>query len=175
MRKRVFSTKNIALISLFTAALSLCSLVTVPFTIPFTLQTFGVFLAVFSLGLKKGIISVITYILLGCTGLPVFSSFQGGLQAIFSLNGGFIIGFVAMSLCIGFLVKKLGSKRVNLILAGISGLIVLYLCEFLWLIFVYSFEATTALTFIIVYFPFDIIKLVLAVFLSEKIKKFIRG
>ena len=42
-------------------------------TIPFTLQTMGVFLAVNILGGTRGTLSVLVYILLGAIGIPVFS------------------------------------------------------------------------------------------------------
>ena len=45
-----FRTKDIAYIAVFVAVLAVCSWITVPTTVPFTLQTLGVFLAVGVLG-----------------------------------------------------------------------------------------------------------------------------
>ena len=54
--KRMYSirTKDIALIALFTALLAVCSWISVPTAIPFTMQTFGVFLTIGLLGGKRG-------------------------------------------------------------------------------------------------------------------------
>lgn len=59
-------------------------------TIPFTLQSFAVFLALGTIGWKRGTVSVIIYLLLGLVGAPVFRAlravreFFSGLPAVFS-------------------------------------------------------------------------------------------
>lgn len=50
---RYFSIREIVLISMFTAVLAVCSWITVPTTIPFTLQTFGIFCSMLIPGGKK--------------------------------------------------------------------------------------------------------------------------
>ena len=47
-------TKDIALTALFVAVMAVCSWISIPATVPFTLQTFGVFLSVGLLGGKSG-------------------------------------------------------------------------------------------------------------------------
>ena len=54
--------KDMSLVALFSAIIVICSLITIPSVIPFTLQTFAVFLCLNILGAKKGIISVLIYI-----------------------------------------------------------------------------------------------------------------
>ena len=49
---------DIALIALFAALIAVCSWVSIPLTVPITLQTFAVFMAVGTLGMKKGSLSV---------------------------------------------------------------------------------------------------------------------
>ena len=79
--------------SLFTVIIALCSYITIPVVIPFTLQTLGIFLALELLGGKKGTFCVLLYILLGAVGVPVFSGFRGGLGVLLSNTGGYIMGF----------------------------------------------------------------------------------
>lgn len=174
MNKSTIKPYNLVLISLFTATIAVCSLVSVPFTVPFTLQVFGVFLAVFTLGYKKSVASVMVYIMLGLVGLPIFSSFQGGLQVLFSVNGGFIIGFVVMTIVTGLLLNKAEFNLKKMLICGFLGLISLYFCQFSWLICVYSFKPIAALLLIIIYFPLDIIKMFLAAILSLKLRKVIK-
>ena len=71
-------TVDLAYTALFTVLLAVCAWITVPLTVPFTLQTFGVFAALGVLGGRRGTYAVAAYLLLGLMGLPVFSGFQGG-------------------------------------------------------------------------------------------------
>lgn len=85
---------------LFTALICLCSWITLPTAVPVTLQTFGIFLSVGVLGGKNGFVSVVTYIMLGIVGLPVFAGFQGGAGVLLGASGGYTWGFlVAVGLC----------------------------------------------------------------------------
>ena len=56
--------KDICYIGLFAAVICICSWISVPFVVPFTLQTFGVFLTLMVLGGKRGTLSIILYVLL---------------------------------------------------------------------------------------------------------------
>ena len=90
-RKKLY---DITLVALFSAIIVICSLISVPSAIPFTLQTFAVFLSLCVLGAEKGILSIVIYIILGLVGLPVFSGFNSGLGALLNVTGGYISGFV---------------------------------------------------------------------------------
>ena len=61
-----------------TALLAVCSWISIPFPIPFTLQTFAVFLLGRLLGGRNATLCVCCYLLCGAIGLPVFSGFRGG-------------------------------------------------------------------------------------------------
>ena len=87
-------TKEIILISLSAALICICSWIQVPSAVPFTLQTFAVFLVSAVLGAKKGVAATLVYILLGAVGLPVFSGFQGGVGVLLGATGGYVFGFV---------------------------------------------------------------------------------
>ena len=62
-------------------------------TVPFTLQTLAVMFVLFALPAKQALVAIGGYIVLGGLGLPVFSSFKGGLAALMGPTGGFIVGF----------------------------------------------------------------------------------
>ena len=59
-------------IAVFAVLIAICSWISIPTTVPFTLQTFAVFLAVGVLGGKRGSLSVLIYILLGAVGMSAF-------------------------------------------------------------------------------------------------------
>ena len=66
-------TYDMAYIGIFTVLIAICSWISIPIEIPFTLQTFAIFLSVAILGGKRGTLSVIVYVLLGAIGVPVFA------------------------------------------------------------------------------------------------------
>lgn len=97
---------SITLTALMSAVICVCSWITVPLgSIPFTLQTFGVFLALRFLGGKKGTLSIIIYLLLGAVGLPVFSNFGAGVGKILGPTGGYMLGFIFSGIVIMLLEK----------------------------------------------------------------------
>ena len=78
--------------------ITVCSWISIPAAVPFTLQTFAVFLVVSLLGGKRGTVSIIVYILLGAVGVPVFSGMTGGFIKLIGVTGGYIIGFIFVGL-----------------------------------------------------------------------------
>lgn len=69
-------------IALFAVLIAVCSWISVPAVVPFTMQTFGVFFALNFLGGKKGILSILIYLMMGIIGLPVFSNGTAGIGVI---------------------------------------------------------------------------------------------
>ena len=87
-------TYDIVYIAVFAVIMAICSWISIPAAVPFTLQTFGVFIAVGILGGKRGTLSVLVFILLGAIGVPVFAGFSGGIGVLAGTTGGYIIGFL---------------------------------------------------------------------------------
>lgn len=167
-------TRKIVFIALFVALITVCSWIQIPSTIPFTLQTFAIFLALLCLGGKSGTIAIICYILLGLVGVPVFSGFKAGLSVIMQPTGGYIIGFVIMGLC--YLIFERIDKPPIKIFSLVLGLTLLYLFGTLWFVFVAtkSKEIGFLSALIMCVVPFiipDLMKLSLAYFISLKLKK----
>ena len=75
-------------IALGVVLITVCSWISIPMAVPFTLQTFAVFTVCGMLGGRRGTISVLIYILLGLLGIPVFSGFMGGAGVLFGLLTG---------------------------------------------------------------------------------------
>lgn len=178
-KKRSFSNsklKNAILISLFTAIIAVCSLITVPAPVPFTLQTLGIFCALTLLGGSSGTVAVIIYILIGLTGVPVFSGFSAGPGHLLGASGGYIIGFIFIALSYWIITKVFGNKPIVKICGLLSGLILCYTAGIIWYTAVYlrdtSLSAvTSALTIGVVPFIIpDIIKLTVAVFIDRKLQ-----
>ena len=103
-------TQDIAYIAIFTALMAVCSWISIPTAIPFTLQTMAVFLAVGLLGGKRGTLAVTAYVLLGAVGAPVFANFSGGIGILLGQTGGYILGFIGSALVIWAMERFLGGK-----------------------------------------------------------------
>ncbi len=77
-----------------------------PFTpVPLTLQTFFVILSGAFLGSGLGFAAQLSYILLGLSGLPIFTGAGSGLLYLFGPTGGYLFGFILASLFIGRFIK----------------------------------------------------------------------
>ena len=160
--------------------IAVCSWISIPTTVPFTLQTFGVFMAVGLLGGKKGTISVLVYILLGAVGVPVFAGFSGGIGVLFGTTGGYIVGFLLSGLVYWAMTAAFGEKLPIMIIAMVIGLLVCYAFGTAWFMIVYAKNTEpiglmTALGWCV--FPFiipDCIKIALAVVLTKQLKKYVK-
>ena len=80
--------KGMILCALFAALMAVCSWITIPYVVPFTMQTFAVFVALDLLGWRGTLITVLVYMALGAVGLPVFSGFSGGVSHLIGPTGG---------------------------------------------------------------------------------------
>ena len=172
-------TSDIALIALFAAIMAVCSWIMIPATVPFTMQTFGVFLAVGLLGGKRGTISIIVYLLLGAAGLPVFSGFTGGIGHILGPTGGYMIGFIFTALIMWLFERFFGKGTRSLAISMALGLVVCYAFGTAWFISVYTKNTgeiglATALSWCVIpYIIPDVIKIVLALMLTKRLRPFV--
>ncbi|MDY5613308.1 biotin transporter BioY [Dysosmobacter sp.] len=173
-------TRDLTYIALFAVLMAVCAWITIPMTVPFTLQIFAVFAALATLGGRRGTYAVAVYLLLGAVGLPVGAGFQGGLGWLLGTTGGYIVGFLCIALIYWLLTAKLGESLPVKALACVLGLLVCYLFGTVWFIVVYGRTTgpvgiMTALGWCV--FPYvvpDLLKLVLAVTLSQRVKGFLR-
>ncbi len=177
-KKVKFTVRDMCFIAMFAVIIAVCSWISVPLTVPITLQTFGVFAALGVLGGKKGTIAVIVYVLLGAVGLPVFAGFKLGIGTLLGTTGGYIIGFVLSGIVYWAITDKFGTKLAVTVIAMALGLLVCYAFGTAWFMLVYtrSKGAVTlwsALGWCV--FPFiipDAIKIALAILVSERVGKY---
>ena len=179
-KRSSFRTVELAYIAMFAALTAVCSWIAIPTTVPFTMQTFAVFITMLMLGGRRGLFAVLTYILLGAVGVPVFAEFSGGLGVLFGMTGGYIIGFIFTALIYWAAEKLIGTHFVIKLIALVVGLAVCYAFGTVWFIIVYSKKVESiglgaALGMCVTPFIIpDLIKLALAFFLSEALKKRIK-
>ncbi len=166
-----------ALCGLFAALLAVCAWLAIPLgDIYITLQTFGIFLCLATLGGKRGSIAVLVYLLLGAVGLPVFSGFRGGLGAVLGATGGYLTGFLACALVYWLITALFPKQR---LLAMAVGLLTCYCFGTVWYYNVYTGSGDTANLWLILskcvlpYLLPDGLKLTLALTLAKKLRAFV--
>ena len=124
--------------ALFAVLIAICSWIAIPTVVPFTLQTFAVYLTVTLLGWKRGLAAICVYILLGLVGVPVFSGFRAGLGVLAGPTGGYIIGFIFLSLIMGAFIHRFGNGKMILFIAMLLGTIACYAFGTIWYLLVYA-------------------------------------
>lgn len=160
--------------------LALCAWISIPAAVPFTLQTFGIFLVLAVLGPRQGTASILVYILLGLIGLPVFAGFSGGPGALLGPTGGYILGFAFIGI-ICLLTEKLPlPDTARLITGTLLGLVVCYAFGTLWFLQVaamggkvYSLPAVLGMCVAPFVLP-DCIKLALALTVGRRLARVLR-
>ena len=173
---RSLSTRDIALIAMGVALTAVCSWISIPLTVPFTMQTFAVCLVTALFGLRQGMWTVVCYILLGAAGAPVFSGFSGGVSVLLGPTGGYIIGFLFTALIVGLASEKLGQCLPVLAAAMAAGILVCYAFGTAWFMFVFARKSGpiglgTALAWCVLpYLLPDAVKIALASVLVQRLR-----
>lgn len=159
-----------ALLATITSVLAQIA-IPLPGGIPFTLQVFGVFLSILLLG-KKAFWGMLTYLLLGVIGLPVFAQAQGGIGIILGPRGGYITGFVISGLVGGYVVEHAKFSLKGKILGTLISLVIIYFTGTIQLAFTTKLSISEALTVgTLPFISLDILKGVMAIVLSKYIHK----
>lgn len=161
--------RQITFVSIFVAIITVISQISIPTPsgVPLTLQIFAVAFCGYYLDVKQAAAGIIVYLLLGLAGAPVFSGFRGGIYVLLGPSGGFIWGFIFVSiLC------SISSKNAFGIVFGEFSVAI---CHFIG-VFQYMLVAKTSFwtSFVIVSLPYvvkDMLLILMAYVLAKKIKK----
>jgi biotin transport system substrate-specific component len=100
--------------------------------VPITGQTFAVLMSGAVLGSKRGAASMLVYLGTGIAGIPVFAP----SGAISGASRGYLLGFVAAALIVGFVVERgWGRNPFKLAAAMLAGEVAIYAFGLSWLAF----------------------------------------
>jgi biotin transport system substrate-specific component len=167
------NTRQLTLIAVMTAVMCILGPLSLPIGIvPISLTNLAIYLAIYTLGTKRGTLSYIVYLFIGVVGLPVFSGFSGGFTKLLGPTGGYLIGFVLMAFISGIFIDNFSNNIYMCFLGMVLGTIVTYLLGTAWL----SYE--TKLTFnaalyagVIPFIPGDLVKMIIASLIGPQIRK----
>ena len=143
-----------------------------PFTpVPITLQTFFVLLSGLFLGQNLGGIAQLSYVLLGITGLPVFTGTGNGISYLLGPTGGYLFGFIAASFYVGRFTRYTKDNFFSVIAVLLGGDIILLCCGTVWLKFITGFPSAKLLFIgFLPFVPGDVLKIFVAAALYLRLK-----
>lgn len=162
-----FTTRRLVLIAMVTAITCILAPFSIPIPIspvPISLTNLVLLISIYVLGWKDATVSYLVYLLLGAFGLPVFSGFAGGLGKIAGPTGGYLTGFIFMTIIAGIFVERYTERRILVITGMVLATMVAYVFGTAWLAFQMELPFTGALSIgVIPYLPGDTVKIILAV------------
>ena len=172
-------TKEMCLCAFLTALICVGAFIKIPAPLPITLQTLFTCLAGLLLGGKLGSLSVLVYVFIGLTGIPVFAE-GGGISYVLKPTFGYIIGFVIASFITGKIAEKQVSFK-NFLLSSFAGMFVIYIVGIVYYLLIsrFYFGSETNIKWLLTYgflatLPGDIIMCILSSSLGLKLKKILK-
>jgi biotin transport system substrate-specific component len=116
-------------------------------------------------------VSCLVYLLLGFMGAPVFAGFTGGVGKLLGPTGGYIIGYLAVSVVSGLAVEKFRSRCVHLF-GMMLGTVICYGIGTVWYCFITQGGVDSAVMLCVLPFiPGDLVKMVLALTFGPALRR----
>ncbi|WP_298742577.1 biotin transporter BioY [uncultured Microbacterium sp.] len=86
--------------------------------VPITGQTLAVVVVGAALGARRGAAALVTYLLAGLAGLPVFAGFTGTIAAVAKPSFGFVLGFIVAAFVAGWFAERAWDRKPLLAFVG---------------------------------------------------------
>lgn len=163
-----FITTDLALIAVFAALISACSLISIGGAVPITLQTLAVVLAGLVLGPWRGGLAALLYLVLGFANLPVFAGGTAGVAVLQGPSAGYLLSFPLVALVAGLIARWAVKKGFSLpfawfiVAAMVASLCVNHPLGILRWSLLPGWDLPTVLAFDLLFLPGDIAKNVAA-------------
>lgn len=175
MNNRKINSNELTLIGLMTAITCILGPLSIPIpfsVVPISFTNLAIYLTVFILGRKKGTISYLLYLMIGLVGVPVFSGFSAGPAKLFGPTGGYLIGFIFLSLICGFFFHKFKGNIYMYAIGMTLGLFVTYTLGTAWLALQMNLTFIQALLIgVLPYIPGDVLKIITTVIVGPIFRK----
>ncbi|MBU2701813.1 biotin transport system substrate-specific component [Sporomusaceae bacterium BoRhaA] len=161
--------------AIFAAATAAMGFIIIPLPfspVPITGQNLAIMLAASILTMRQAALSVMTFLLLGAIGLPVFTGGTGGIGVLFGPRGGYLIGFLIGAIVTAKL-KGTNNNTGRLAMANlIGGIFVVYILGVAWLNFVTAMGLQRSLMVgALPFIPGDLLKVGIATIIGTAINK----
>jgi biotin transport system substrate-specific component len=174
------TTAHLTLSAFFVALIAVLAQIAVilPFSpVPVTGQVIGVLLTGALLPRRAALLTIISYLLLGAAGMPVFSMARGGFHMLTGPSGGYLLGFLPAVLIMSILLRnKPQPSLLQLVTAMIPALGLIYLVGALQLGLLMQFNIKQAfLAGVAPFILFDLAKILISAPLSRQVNKSLRA
>lgn len=171
--KTKIPVKDMTQIAIITALLCILAPMSIPIgPVPVSLTGLIIYLSLYVLGMKKGTLSLLIYLLIGAVGLPVFSGYTGGLAKLTGATGGYLVGFLFITLIGGYAVDRWPGKYWLHFIAYVVSTAICYALGTAW--FVYLMQCTLGYALSVCVTPFilvDICKMVIGILVGPQVRK----
>lgn len=139
--------------------------------VPVSFTNLAIYITLYTLGMKKGTLSLITYLLVGFAGVPVFSGFTSGPSKLLGPTGGYLIGFIFMAMIAGYFIDRFYHISYLSIVGMILGTAVCYIFGTAWLAYQANITISAALAAgVIPFIPGDLAKIVISAYIGPNIR-----
>ena len=140
--------------------------------VPISLGSFGVILIALLYGRKLGTATVLSYVVAGSFGAPIFAGIKAG--SLFSPTGGYILGYIAAALILGFLFDKgIAKSYVKTFLSLLLVSVIIFILGVLVLMLFVPIK-NVFMAGVLPFIPGDMLKIVAATLLFPRLWKFIK-
>ena len=141
------TTRDLTRMALFVALITAGTFIRIPLGEDyFTLQFFFTLLAGLVLGARLGALAVLTYVILGLVGVPVFAS-GGGLSYLVKPTFGYLIGFILQAYFCGHFAERVEEPSFRkFLLINAGGMAIVYLIGLPWLYLISNYVAEAPMT-----------------------------
>ena len=164
------NTHELIKVAMFASITAVLSQIVLPIgPVPYNLGLLGALLAGMLCKPATASLSMIAYIFMGMTGLPVFAGFMGGIGVLINSTGGYLLGYVLIAFFASLARNK---KWFVTILAMTLGLILCYAFGTVWFMVVSKNTVAASLAYCVIPFVLpDVAKIVCAFVLGKAIDK----
>lgn len=171
-------TKELVLIALMAALICVMGPLSVPIPVspvPISLGTLAIYFSIYVLGMKRSTASCVIYLLIGFVGLPVFSGFTSGPAKLLGPTGGYLIGYIVLTLICGVFIDKWRGRILPAFAGMIIGTLVFYGLGTAWLAYQGHMSFGSALAAgVIPFIPGDLAKIIVVLLIGPQVCKRLR-
>jgi len=164
---------HIALFAALVAILGLVPQITLAGGVPITAQSLGIMLCGTVLGAKRGALAVLLFLALVAAGLPLLSGGRGGIGVFAGPSVGYLVGFPVAAFVAGWIMERttLPAGLAAGAASVIGGIAVLYLFGIPGMAIVLEKSLPEAAMLGMAFLPGDVLKAVLAGFVTQGIAR----
>lgn len=163
---------DMAIIGVMAAVICILGPLSLPIgLVPISFTNLAIYITLYALGMKRGTLSFIIYLLVGFAGLPVFSAFTGGPSKLLGPTGGYLLGFIFMALIAGFFIDHFFNTCYACIVGMILGTVICYMFGTVWLAYQANISFSAALAVGVIPFILgDLAKIIFSAYIGPKIR-----